>query len=125
MADGDFPERYRHRWQATKLYGELADRYADQYLRADPVADALVDWLRAGPKEHAEQFERALRLGVASVPDASPELQAFFESIESIPPWVDFAQIERGAFAYQRFGLVGMIILSAWSLLNGYHSSAA
>ncbi|MEM8607252.1 MAG: oxygenase MpaB family protein [Myxococcota bacterium] len=125
MADGDFPERYRHRWQATKLYGELADRYADQYLRTDPVADALVDWLRAGPKEHAEQFERALRLGVASVPAACPELQAFFERIESIPPWVDFAQIERGAFAYQRFGLVGMIILSAWSLLNGYHSSAA
>ncbi|MGB5547969.1 MAG: oxygenase MpaB family protein, partial [Polyangiales bacterium] len=39
--------------------------------------------------------------------------------------WVDFEQLQTGALAYQRFGILGMIVLSAWSLINGYHSSAA
>jgi hypothetical protein len=43
----------------------------------------------------------------------------------TLPPWVDFDEIRVGALAYQRFGLMGMIILGAWSLINGYHSSAA
>lgn len=33
--------------------------------------------------------------------------------------------MDLGARAYQRFGVMGMIVLSAWSLINGYHSSAA
>ena len=70
-------------------------------------------------------FERALRQGIATVAEPSPELRDFFVAVEAVPAWFDLSEINRGAFAYQRFGLIGMIILSAWSLLNGYHSSAA
>lgn len=125
MAEAKLPTRYRHRWQAKQLYGELADRYATLYLDADPAADALVEWLARDPKCNNRIFDRALNRGIVGVSDASPELRSFFEKVESVPTWVDFDQMDQGALAYQRFGLVGMIILSAWSLLNGYHSSAA
>jgi len=94
-------------------------------MQADPVADELAAWLRIERKARTELFERSMREGIRSVQDAPLELRDFFESVEKAPPWVDFDQINRGALAYQRFGLLGMIVLSAWSLLNGYHSSAA
>lgn len=123
--DAPFPSRYRQRWQASHFFGDVADRYASFYTLSDPVADQLVDWLRTQRTAGQPLFEQALRRGIATVPDAAPELRGFFEAVEAIPRWVDFEQINHGALAYQRFGLVGMIILSAWSLLNGYHSSAA
>ena len=122
--DAPFPRRYERRWQATQLYGDTADRYAALYSASDPLADDLVGWLKAenGGQPH---FERALRRGISAVPNPAPSLREFFQATESIPKWVDFEQINYGALAYQRFGLAGMIILSAWSLLNGYHSGAA
>lgn len=123
--DSTFPSRYRRRWQARHFFGDIADRYASFYTQSDPVADRLADWLQTKGEIGRSLFERALREGVASVPEAPLELRDFFVAAEEVPQWVDFEQINRGALAYQRFGLVGMIVLSAWSLLNGYHSSAA
>ncbi|MEM7435318.1 MAG: oxygenase MpaB family protein [Myxococcota bacterium] len=125
MADHALPSRYQNRWQAEALYGDMAGRYAGLYLAADPLADSLVEWLGDASEGANAQFESALRQGIAGVAGAPAPLRDFFEAVESMPPWVDFAQIDRGALAYQRFGLMGMIILSAWSLLNGYHSAAA
>jgi len=124
-ADSPFPSRYQRRWQASHFFGEVADRYAGFYMQSDPLADRLANRLRAEGKAGQAPFEQALHQGIATVAEPSPELRDFFQEIEAIPPWVDLEQINRGALAYQRFGLVGMIILSAWSLLNGYHSSAA
>lgn len=123
--DSIFPSRYRRRWQAGHFFGETADQYASFYTQSDPVADRLADWLQARGEPGRSLFEKALREGIASVPESPAELQEFFSAAETIPRWVDFEQINRGALAYQRFGLVGLIVLSAWSLLNGYHSSAA
>lgn len=125
MDADSFPTRYRRRWQAKHFFGEAADRYASFYWIADPVADRLVERLEARGEAERRHFERALARGVTSVTAAPTELRDFFESCEKMPRWVDFAEINRGALTYQRFGLMGMIILSAWSLLNGYHSSAA
>ncbi|MGB5811971.1 MAG: oxygenase MpaB family protein [Polyangiales bacterium] len=123
--ESQLPGRYRNRWQATQLYGSDADHYAGLYLSTDPPADQLVEWLSSN-REHGEAaFERALHQGVAQVDDPPDVLRQFFEEVEAIPTWVDFDEINRGALVYQRFGIAGMIILSAWSLLNGYHSSAA
>ena len=125
MRDDAFPSRYRNRKQARTLFGGDADRYATYYLASDPLADDLVAWIdRTG--EHAKaQFERSIRLGIDGVPNPEPELLRFFERADELPDWVDFTQIRVGALAYQRFGILGMIVLSAWSLINGYHSSAA
>lgn len=125
MRDATFPSRYQNRRQARLLFGEDADRYAGFYLVGDPIADELVGWMEHSGESARAQFKRALQQGVAAVPNAAPELDRFFSRGEHLPSWVDFGQLRTGALAYQRFGILGMIVLSAWSLINGYHSSAA
>ena len=120
-----FPSRYRNRKQARVVFGDDADRYAGYYLVGDPVADELAAWMQRNGEPAKKLFEQALRYGVASLPAASIEVRRFFERAEAVPPWVDFDELRVGALAYQRFGILGMIVLSAWSLINGYHSSAA
>ena len=125
MPSATFPSRYQNRRQARLLFGDDADCYAAFYLVGDPLADDLVDWMERSGESAKAEFEQALRCGSSTVPAAAPELARFFARAEATPPWVDLAQIRRGALAYQRFGVLGMIVLSAWSLINGYHSSAA
>lgn len=124
MEEG-FPSRYSNRQQARRRFGEDADRYVGFYLTGDPVGDDLAAWLRAEGKPAKEDFETALRAGLDAVESPSAELARFFESVDDVPSWVDFDELEMGALAYQRFGIMGMIVLSAWALINGYHSSAA
>jgi hypothetical protein len=124
MVDG-FPSRYCNREDARREFGPDADRYASYYYVGDPVADGLAAWMQRRGEPAKAQFERALKHGLSSVSEPSVELQGFFERAEQIPTWVDFAELREGALAYQRFGILGMIVLSAWSLINGYHSSAA
>ena len=121
--DAPFPERYSHRARARLLYGDDADRYARFYLESDPVADALAAWITKNGASARADFERALSNGIES--GAAPELRRFFDRAQVVPDWVDFDEIRLGALAYQRFGVLGMIVLGAWSLVNGYHSSAA
>lgn len=125
MQEAFFPSRYRNREEARACFGGDADRYAGFYLVGDPLADDLALWMHRGGEDARAQFERALRRGSRSVPGVAPELARFFERAEHVPSWVDFEELRLGARAYQRFGVMGMIILSAWSLINGYHSSAA
>ncbi len=125
MNESDYPGRYQNREEARRRFGDDSDRYAGFYLAGDPLSDALVRWIERHGESAQSQFERALRDGILAVPEASPELRAFFERADALPVWVDFDQIRTGALAYQRFGILGMIVLSAWSLINGYHSSAA
>lgn len=64
----------------------------------DPVADALVASIKqAGGTEVRRQFEVALAEGIDAVPDASPELRAFFEQSEQVPFWLDRAQLSHAA----------------------------
>jgi len=125
MIESDYPSRYRNREEARRRFGDDSVRYAGFYLAGDPQADALVRWIESQGESAKSRFECALRDGISAVPEASPELKEFFERADTLPAWVDFDQIRSGALAYQRFGILGMIVLSAWSLINGYHSSAA
>ena len=125
IRDDAFPSRYRNRNRARTLFGGDADRYAGFYFASDPLADDLAAWIERTGEPGKTQFEQSIRHGIAGVPDPAPELQRFFERADELPDWVDFTQIRVGALAYQRFGILGMIVLSAWSLINGYHSGAA
>ena len=120
-----FPTRYSNRAEARRRFGDDADRYASFYLVGDPVADELASAIQRDGTAARSQFETALAHGLPQTRGASPELKRFFERANEVPPWVDFEELELGALAYQRFGIMGMIVLSAWSLINGYHSSAA
>jgi len=122
-AGDDFPRRYVNRHVARERYGTLADDYARFLLVGDPLADALVAWLRGGGDRRL--FERALEDGLDSLEDPPPPLRAFFEAVERVPPWVDRARLDLGARTYQRLGKASLFVLSAWSLMNGYHSAPA
>ena len=119
-----FVERYVNRAQARRLYGSLPDRYARYYLEADPVADALAVAI-AERRVSRAQIDGALRNGLASVSEPAAELRAFIAALEDTPSWVDYALMNEGARVYQRLGPAAMFILSAWSLMNGYHSAPA
>ncbi|KPK66866.1 MAG: hypothetical protein AMS21_00225 [Gemmatimonas sp. SG8_38_2] len=124
MTGSVFPSRYQNRARARFLFGPDADRYAALYLQSDPIVDELAQWLSENGAPARRELERALRSGGA-VSQSSSALRRFFERAAEVPAWADFDEIDLGARAYQRFGVMGMIVLSAWSLINGYHSSAA
>lgn len=122
--DLDFADRYVNREQARHRYGPLADEYARAQLRGDPLADALVaSFAEEGPRAR-EAFESWLETD--RLPKgASEALAAFAESVRTPPPWADFRVMRLGQRTYQRLGPAQLMILSAWSLINGYHSAAA
>lgn len=127
MSHPVFPERYVNRHEARRIYGPLADRFAEAYWDVDPLADAAVEEMSGGGRgiDAKRAVDVALRDGIAAVPDAGPCLRALFGEVEAVPSWVDWDRIDHGARTYQRIGPSAMMILSAWSLMNGYHSAPA
>jgi hypothetical protein len=120
------PTRVTNLAMARRDYGALADMYCEKLMQGDPLADALVARMITMPRAEAQAMvERALDHGVASVPNAPQELIALFNAIDRVPSWVDWDRIALGARTYQRTGPAGSLVLSAVSLMNGYHSSAA
>lgn len=117
------PTRFTNAAIARHRYGAMADRLGRFLLEGDPLGDALArDILAGAPRE---PFETALAKGIDAVPNPSPALRAFFEAVDRVPDWVDPRKLRLGARTYQRTGQSMMFVLSAWSLMNGYHSSAA
>lgn len=117
----EFVTRYANREAARATHGELADTYARFYLRGDPLADAAAADLRAMADGHA-----VLGRAVAAHDAEGPEsLRRLVAEARSVPEWVDFDRADEGARAYRRLGTAGFMVLSAWSLMNGYHSGPA
>lgn len=120
------PARVRNFDEARRRYGSRADYYVRFLMVGDPLADAaLASFQRLLPGEGQKMLDMALDKGVEHVPNATPELCALFEQIDHIPAWVDWKRMRHGALVYQRTGLAGALVLSALSLMNGYHSAAA
>lgn len=120
------PTRVSNLALARRDYGALADMYCEKLMQGDPLADALVARMATMPRPEAQaMLDRALDHGIGAVSNAPKELIALFDSIERVPSWVDWDRIALGARTYQRTGPAGSLVLSAVSLMNGYHSSAA
>ena len=117
-----YPRRFTNAAEALHRYGALADRYGQLLFAGDPIADALALEVLAGQRE---PFETALAEGIEAVPVPTPALRAFFAEVDRVPAWVDPKKLRLGARTYQRTGQSMMLVLSAWSLMNGYHSAAA
>jgi hypothetical protein len=115
--------RFVNRERARQLYGAaMADEYGRLQLVGDPLADAVV--AEAGRDLH-RLVDRALAEGAYRIDDAPPSLLRLFAQVEQVPRWVDWAQLDLGARTYQRLGPAAMMILSAWSLMNGYRCGPA
>jgi hypothetical protein len=120
-----YASRFTNRAEALHRYGAMADLYGRLQLVGDPVADAVAREVLAEGARGRARFETALSEGIGAVPDASDALRRFFAEVDAVPEWVDPKKLRLGARTYQRTGQSMMLVLSAWSLMNGYHSSAA
>lgn len=90
-------------------------------MQGDPAMDRCVQWMFAhGAREARTLFYRALENGIDSVPEAPPELRAFFEEIERVPDWVDWDLLDDGVRFIHRVGLAGPYILRDLALMGGY-----
>lgn len=120
------PTRVCNLERARKLYGARADFYVSFLMRSDDLADGVVDALATLPKHAANAMvDTALAKGIDAVRDAPDALRALFAQVDELPEWVDWERLRLGAITYQRTGIAGSLILSAFSLMNGYHSNAA
>lgn len=108
----------------------LLDQIGRRMMARDELAADLVRAMRrpAGDRSPAgdgervtmAQFRTALAEGVAKVPGAPPALVRFFETVERVPDWVDWAEVERGARAIRRLGRTADDVLLQLSLIGGY-----
>lgn len=124
LSPEDLPSRIRNLEAVRRSHGAYADLFARAFLVGDPLADAAVESLEALPRGEGK---RVLDDAVdhARYESAPAAVRALFEHLEERPPWVDERELALGARTYQRTGLVGPMVLSAFSLMRGYHSSAA
>lgn len=120
------PTRLSNEAAARKHSGSYVDFYRTMLMKGDPLADDVVLAMeQVGHRAGMAMLDRALEKGIRSVPEAPPALVRLFEQLDEVPTWVDWERVNRGARAYQRTGIAGSLTLSAVSLMNGYHSSAA
>ena len=117
------PTRFTNLPQARARFGDRVDRLGPWLLRVDTPADAVVRVIKDMPKGVGwEQFTQAAARGVVNVPGAPAEMRAFFAETESVPPWVDWATLDRGGRVLMRTGLLGGLVLGLSSLPHGYAS---
>jgi len=122
----ELPTRVSNLERARRRHGARADFYVSFLLRSDELADAVVEAFEALPPGHGQALlDRALDHGIRAVPEAPPPLRALFAQVDEVPEWVDWETLRLGARTYQRTGVAGSLVLSAFSLMNGYHSHAA
>lgn len=109
------PEPTPEQWRAR----------AEALLRGDPLADAVVHWMReTGMAASMQLFNRALEQGVETLPDAPPALTDFFAAVQQRPAWVDDALLVAGARACHIGGLTGLRAMRDAALMGGYQASA-
>jgi hypothetical protein len=91
----------------------------------DPPMDALLDWMYPEDINITRPlFDKALRSGIASVPDAPEPLRAFFTRFETPPAWVDQATLRRGERAMRLAGRDAIYAARDVPFLGGYAVSA-
>ncbi|GAB3127943.1 oxygenase MpaB family protein [Tsukamurella serpentis] len=95
-------------------------RFGEHLTVGDEPMDSLVEWIDQDKAARKPQFDRALTDGIAAVPDAPDELRAFFESVETVPEWVDWEQILLGGRLLRSGGADGFAVARDVSLLGGY-----
>jgi hypothetical protein len=109
------PEPSPAQWQAMGL----------ALNQGDPPMDRLLAWMsETGLRETRPLFDRALRDGIDSLPDAPAPLREFFALIDQRPAWVDEALLQEGARCCGISGLSGLRALRDMGLMAGYQASA-
>src|SRR5690242_24543 len=90
------PEPTPERWEAL----------GRGLLQGDPLADDVAAWVAdVGMATAHPTIERALRAGIATVPEAPVSLRSLLQACEVRPDPVDDDLVRQGARFFQRAGL--------------------
>ncbi|MEZ4239107.1 MAG: oxygenase MpaB family protein [Myxococcota bacterium] len=116
------PHRVANLPQARERYGDLVDRFAPWFWRADPAGDAAVEALERDRAWWC--VDRALADGIDAVPGAPDAMRALFDEVDRVPLWVDRERVARAGPILFRALAIGPIVLGARSLVAGYCSPA-
>lgn len=67
-------------------------------------------------------FDQALREGINAVSNPPQELVDLFESVDTVPDWVDWEQLQRGSVAYWRGGKIVVMCLAYAAIGAGFRT---
>jgi len=120
-------KRFLNKKKALKLYNTKTVEDLDaNILKTDTIADAVVDCFAKMPGGTGwAMVDEALANGIESIKNPPEEIVTLFESVDHVPDWVDWDQLERGAIAFWRPGFFTGLALQCASLAAGYQSSSA
>jgi mpaB/rubber oxygenase-like protein len=114
----------RHFAGVRELDEQLMQRLAEGFLRKDELGAELARAMRL-PVDDPErvtmpQLQLAIADGIAAVDDPPPALRFFFDVVDTVPEWVDWALVEEGGRVGRRLGQNAADVLLQLSLLGGY-----
>ncbi|GAA4675501.1 oxygenase MpaB family protein [Gordonia humi] len=106
--------------KAIGMFGRpLVETVTDHALLADDYAyRAMLDFKDKSNSMNWRTFDTAIEHGLDALDDVTPAVAALFEQMETVPDWVDFDQLYRGAVAFWRAGMIVQPIL-AWGTIAG------
>ncbi len=114
------PERVIDFDAARETYGPLAERMVHFLGVRDPVADQVIAATRGwSSRELFVAVADAVR-GVS----ARHEIEPLMSQITTVPAWVDFERIDRGATFFMSGHALSGLVLGARSLILGYAAPA-
>jgi hypothetical protein len=118
-----FPTRYVDLASARLRFGDRVDRLGRYFFVGDELADRTIAAISELPSgEGWRLFERGVRAGARSIPEAPRAMRDLLEHAEHVPAWVDWETCDRGGALLMRAGPLGGAVLGARSLVLGYAS---
>lgn len=117
-----WPRRLHRREEASRRFGDLAERLIPYLDRKDPLADAVVAELADTPPGRRHHLIDAALEG--KLTDAPEPLRELVAAARVVPPWVDWQRLGRAHEVFIRPGLLGGLTLGLRSLVYGYAAPA-
>ncbi|MDE0211392.1 MAG: oxygenase MpaB family protein, partial [Boseongicola sp.] len=100
---------------------DAADNYVRHAMIGDPELDPVMEELAGLPRAEMTRFVTA---GIERKPDvlrgAPRALRDFFEGIENVPAWVDFASLDPGVRAFHANTVPILVAFVAGTLIEGF-----
>jgi hypothetical protein len=102
------------------------EAYAALYMECDIAADRIVREIfeQHGHKKAHQWLNEAIDKGSIQVPDLPDLMRELFQEMETVPDWLNYDRMEKGAALCRRAGNFSAIVLRNYSLMGGYESSA-
>ncbi|PZQ24723.1 MAG: DUF2236 domain-containing protein [Sphingopyxis macrogoltabida] len=108
---------------ASTFGADRADLAQWALTTGDPLMDAVVDEIHAGPSQVQAMLQQGIRGGLASLEKPTPAVRALLEQVEAVPPYVDEAFLANEASPFFTTPApIHMTSLSAGALIRVYAS---